>query len=661
MPIKTLLISCLLLATYSLAENPTLSWTPQDSMQTKAISDVQASPDTKSTLFVVETPDMEKGKWIPRIYIKSHETKSAVPLLEIVEPCRQPRWSPDGKWVAYISCSENAQNLHVLSLKDKKIIPLTSGIAKVQTFAWSPDGQTIAFVMSDKIAPLHKTGYSSTAREKHINRLWTVDVFSPALTLKPQTSEEYCIRGFGDLGTMYTEFDWSPDGTKIVFAHSPDTTFDSWCLDSSIAELHLDTGKIIPWEKKSLYEALPKYSPDGTYIAYVINSSSIRYGGSKRIAVRLANGQQEKLLAHTFNESPHLIGWTQDGNQVIICEPKGTKYHLSLLPIDGSAPQEIDTGPLSFRELSLNEDRTTLGMIIQSSSTPPEAYVSTIYPFAPMQISHLNDELLSYPSTKTEVISWKSADGLTIEGLFTYPFGYEKGKQYPLLVIVHGGPAAFFSEMFIGDAQTYPVASFAQAGFGVLRPNPRGSSGYGYLFRYGNQQDWGGMDYTDIMAGIDFLVDQKMADPQKLGIMGWSYGGYMTAWAITQTGRFKAASVGAGISHLVSMNGTTDLKRFLTEYLGEFTENIALYQERSPLYHIRNVSTPCLIQHGKLDVRVPSSQAYELYHGLERLGKEVVLSMYPNCGHGLGDPRIKLDVMEQNLKWFQKHVKQPQE
>jgi dipeptidyl aminopeptidase/acylaminoacyl peptidase len=541
----------------------------------------------------------------------------------------------------------------MVSVEDIHPISLTLGTKNVQTFSWSPDGKTIAFVMEDETNHVSPVGNKEKAS---VNRLWTIEAFSQNPIPKPWTSDEYCVRGFGDIGSMYTEFDWSPDGTKIAFAHSPSSEFDSFCLDSSIAILDLSTGNIIPWEKHSLYEASPRYSPDGEHIAYIITTSSRRYGGSKRIAIRTENGQKENLLANTSDESPHLLGRTENGTHLIICEPKSTKYHLVLLKRDGSSAREIDTGHTSFRELSLNYNRNTLGMIIQSSTTPPEAYICPLDHFAPIQISHLNEDRLSFPQAQTKTITWKSSDGLMIEGLFTYPIGYEEGKQYPLLVIIHGGPSIFFNETFIGNPDTYQVASFAQAGFAVLRPNPRGSSGYGHKFLHANQQDWGGMDFIDIMSGIDFVISQGIAAPERLGIMGWSYGGYMTAWAITQTSRFKAASIGAGITNLVSMNGTTDLHRFLTEYLGEFTDNPTLYEQRSPLYHVSNVSTPCLIQHGGLDLRVPVSQAYEFYRALERLKKPVELALYPEIGHGIEKPQIKLKIMEQNLEWFQKHL-----
>ncbi|MFC2049204.1 alpha/beta hydrolase family protein, partial [Chlamydiota bacterium] len=213
-----------------------------------------------------------------------------------------------------------------------------------------------------------------------------------------------------------------------------------------------------------------------------------------------------------------------------------------------------------------------------------------------------------------------------------------------------------FDETFIGTPNPYPLAAFAQTGFMIFRPNPRGSTGYGKSFRSANYNDWGGMDFVDIMTGVDALIAKGVVDADKLGVMGWSYGGYMTAWTITQTSRFKAASMGAGVSNLVSMNGISDLYRFLTDFMGDFTENSALYNERSAINHAHNVSTPCLIQHGTDDKRVPVSQAYEFYHALERRGKTTQLILYPGMGHRLTDPHMQLDAMERNLAWFQQHL-----
>ncbi len=211
----------------------------------------------------------------------------------------------------------------------------------------------------------------------------------------------------------------------------------------------------------------------------------------------------------------------------------------------------------------------------------------------------------------------------------------------------------FFEESYLGTPSPYPLLSLAEAGFFILRPNPRGSCGYGKAFRVANYSDWGGKDFEDLMTGVDHLIKNGLVNQEQMGVMGWSYGGYMTAWAITQTNRFKAASMGAGLSNLISMLGTSDLPRFLPDYLeSDLWTNPTLYQDRSPLYHVPQVSTPCLIQHGLEDKRVPSSQSIEFYHALKAKDKNVLLMLYPQMGHRPHTPKMYLDLMEQNLDWF---------
>lgn len=645
-----------------------LAWTPEAIMQTKTISDIQISPDNQSVLFVVTEPEMseEKGVLVSRIYKKNCTGKEAPFLFSAPNISSiQPRWSPDGQWIAFLSIREGVKNLYLLHSEGGETTELTNGKKDVQTFCWSPDGKKIAFVMNDESEHAKnekKTGLPYLYNKNTtLNRLWLIDVFSSDLTPKALTSDEYCVRGCGDFGTTNTEFDWSPDSKNITFAHSPNTGYDYFHLDSSLATIDIMTGSIVSLEKQALYEAMPRYSPDGEWIAYVSGNSAQRYAINRQIAVCSVKGNQHRFLSPTFNEGsflvgPNLLGWTKDGDSILFFEPKETKFHLIRVPVDGSPAKAIETGDIFFKEPTLSYDKTMLGFVVQTPATPPEVFIAKMNNFTPIQISSVNQSFLSYPKIETDVISWSSKDGMNIQGLLTYPVNYDKAKQYPLLLVIHGGPMGFFDETFLGTPNPYPLASFAQAGFMILRPNPRGSSGYGKDFRSANYNDWGGADFSDIMSGVDALIDKGIVDAEKLGIMGWSYGGYMTAWTITQTSRFKAASMGAGLSNLVSMNGTTDLYRLLTDYLGDFVGNRTLYENRSPINYVFNVTTPCLIQHGTDDKRVPVSQAYEFYHALNRLGKETHLVLYPGMAHHLSDPKMQLDAMERNLAWFQKHL-----
>jgi dipeptidyl aminopeptidase/acylaminoacyl peptidase len=256
-------------------------------------------------------------------------------------------------------------------------------------------------------------------------------------------------------------------------------------------------------------------------------------------------------------------------------------------------------------------------------------------------------------------MSWKAPDGKDLEALVTYPVDYKEGTRVPLVVVVHGGPAGVFTRGYIGTLTPYPVAGFAARGYAVLRVNPRGSSGYGFDFRNANFQDWGGGDYRDIMSGVDALIARGVADEGRMGIMGWSYGGYMTSWVITQTQRFKAASVGAGVTNLVSFTGTADIPGFIPDYFGgEFWDEggVDRWRAHSAMFQVQNVKTPTLIQHGEADLRVPVSQGYELYNALRRRGVPTRMVVYPRQPHGLQEPKFIEDAMRRNLEWFDRWV-----
>lgn len=646
----------------------TQHWTPEEIMKTKIITDIQISPNNQSVLFVVTEAKItdDKSEMLSRIYKSNTKDNTSARLFSAPNvSSSQPRWSPDGKWIAFLSTRDGTKNLYLIPSDGGEASAITQGTKGVQTYAWAPDSKQIAFVRCDETEDEKKKTKTSSAyvykERKQVNRLWLLDPFSPESTPRALTNDDYCVRGLGDFGTINTEFDWSPDGKAIVFSYTPALGFDHYHCEGSLAMVEVATGQVTPWEKSDLYEALPRFSPDGKWIAYVKGTPSGRFAFNNEVAIRSAEGEDALPLAQTYNggsflSGPNLLGWTKDGRHVMFFEPKGTKFHLVLLARDGSSAKELDTGDCFFQEPMISNDRSMIGFVSQSPSKPPEIYIASLSSFQPVQVSDLNSQFLSKPSIKTEVINWESKDKLKIEGLITYPVNYQEGHAYPLLVVIHGGPMGFFEESFVGKPYPYPIASFAEAGFVILRPNPRGSCGYGRTFRGANYLDWGGMDFADIMSGVDDVIARGIADPDRMGVMGWSYGGYMTAWAITQTSRFKAASTGAGLSNLASMAGTTDVHRFMIGYLGDFITDSRLYAERSPVNHVLNVTTPCLIQHGTDDKRVPASQAYEFYHALDRHGKKPVLILYPGMEHRITDAKMSLDAMKSNLDWFTQHV-----
>jgi len=326
------------------------------------------------------------------------------------------------------------------------------------------------------------------------------------------------------------------------------------------------------------------------------------------------------------------------------------------LPVDGS-PASVLGGDVSVTTAALNRTGTALGFVVQDVDRAPEPYASRLGPvLAPHKLATVQPAFAA-PLGRSEPLTWKSPDGRSIEGILTYPVDHRPGTKVPLLLVIHGGPAGVFSRTFIGAPSPYPLAAFAAHGYAVLRANPRGSSGYGKAFRVANRADWGGGDYQDLMSGVDRVVAMGVADPERLGVMGWSYGGFMTSWVVTQTKRFKAASAGAAVTNLMSFTGVTDIPGFVPDYFGgEYWDTFDAWRAHSALFAVKGVTTPTLIQHGDADDRVPISQGYEFYNALKRQGVTTRMTVYPRQPHSFTEPKMTLDAARANLEWFDRFI-----
>jgi dipeptidyl aminopeptidase/acylaminoacyl peptidase len=365
------------------------------------------------------------------------------------------------------------------------------------------------------------------------------------------------------------------------------------------------------------------------------------------------------LLAETPNGKCDPIGWSADSSLVYVLEQTGTTTQVWSLPASGAPGQPVTTGTAVLSAPAATK-QGAIFCAMQDLRRPNA--VGRVDPGA----GEVREVIApTFPATwpegplpEAEVLRWPGRDGREIEGILVYPLGYRRGQPCPLVVEVHGGPPGVFTRGYIAAPERMAdTAALAARGYALLRPNPRGSSGYGRDFRFANYGDWGGGDLDDVMAGIDWLVAAGIADPARLGIAGWSYGGYLTAAAIAHTDRFKAACVGAGIVDAISFNGTADIPAFIPDYLGaEFWDDLEPYRRRSPVLQARAIATPTLILHGEQDERVPISQGHELHNALRRRGVPVEFVLYPRQGHGIAEPRLLLDVRRRVVAWLERWV-----
>ncbi|MGO9896844.1 MAG: S9 family peptidase [Bryobacteraceae bacterium] len=646
------------LAGAALAQYPS-AWTPEFSMQFKTVGAVIPSPDGRLVAWTETQSIMEpeRSETLTQVLLANADGSHRVPLTRGEKSSIAPSFSPDGRYVYFQSARSGKMNVYRIAIAGGEAEMLSDFKGSLAAYKLSPDGKTVAF-----------TGYEPPADEeknKKEKRDWRVVDSNPAnlsLYLIPSEAGEDGKRPQRKLtdGKRHVEsFAWSPDARAIAFSHQPTPSADDWTR-SDLAEVDVASGAVRAVSATNAAETAPVYSPDGKYLAYLRSDDPPRWATENHIVlVSRATGSARTLPA-TYDDQPELLGFTADSSRLLFLEALHTRTAIYAMPVDGTPQTVFETakGVIGAAAARLNSSGTYLGLPMETTSEPPEAYVMKAAGGAPMRVSRANIDLPKLPLGSTEVVHWKSKDGLEIEGLLTYPANYEQGKKYPLILNIHGGPTGVFSETFTGRGAAYPIAVFAARGYAVLRPNPRGSGGYGRTFRFANYNDWGGKDYEDDQTGVDHAIAMGVADPDRLAIMGWSYGGFMTSWTITQTHRFKAAVVGAGVTDLWSFTGTADIPGFLPDYFGgEPWKQFESFQKHSPITFVKNVTTPTLVLHGEADVRVPTSQGYEFYHALKRDGVTTRMVVYPRQQHGFTEPKFILDVMQRHLDWVDKYVR----
>lgn len=634
-------------------------WTPAYSMKYKSIGGTAISPDGQWIAYIVREPLMEgeKSEYLSHIWLVSADGRTNVQYTRGEKACSNPSFSPCGKYLAFMSSRSEKNQVWVMRVSGGEAEQVTDAESGVGAYAWSLDGAFIAYTMQDPETEKEK----KQKKEKRDVILVDQDfkyahLYKTSIQKNKEGKRDTKQLTSGDFHV--TDFDWSPDGRSIVFSHQPDPRINTGFQHSDISVVPADSGavtRLVGWPG---VDSSPLYSPDGKWVAFSSHGGKPEPVGLRDLYLVSSAGGDPKKLADTPDRNVGILGWSKDGKTVYVIESIRTTRHVLTVPIDGKAPRFVTSGDGVIGSVSIDKESKRMAFTYETPDLPTDVYLSSIKKFEKIRLTDVHAEIPELQMGRTAVISWESKDGLEIEGLLTYPVDYVEGRRYPLIADIHGGPAGVFSQSFTGSPGIYMLQYFAQNGYAIFRPNPRGSTGYGKDFRYANVKDWGFGDFEDIMSGVDKVIEMGVAHEDSLCVMGWSYGGYMTSTIVTKTNRFKAASMGAGLPNLVSMTTTTDIPDYLTAHMGgEYWDDYETYERHSAMYRIKNVTTPTQVIHGQNDLRVPFTQGQEFYVAIQRRGVPTEMVVYPRTPHGPREPKFLMDVSARIMKWFEKYLR----
>ena len=613
------------------------------------VSDPRISPDGQAIAYVVTTTDWRANRYDREIWLARWGKRPFQLTATDGESSTNPRWSPDGSRIGFLADRGNDTQVFAVPADGGEAQALTTVEGGVASFQWSPDGTRIAFTVRDpEPEPMkerqERVGeYAVEDADQRMTHLWVSDAVQDTTPTRLTSGAEFTV----------DDFAWSPDGTAIAFSHRPFPHPEAWPL-SDISVVTIDGGSVTSLVREPGADGDPIWSPDGKWILFQgMFQDTAGYRNARLARVPAAGGLPE-TLAPAFDENPYPVAWNTAGIWFLASERTAMRlYHLD--PASGTVVPHV-ADPAVIQSADFSADGRTVAFTAYDATTLPEVYRSPVSRPRPVRVTDMSAQLAGWPLGSSEVITWQSRDGAAIEGVLTMPPGYRPGTTYPLFVVIHGGPTGTSRPSPV-NSSAYPVTAWLARGAVVLMPNYRGSAGYGEAFRALNVRNLGIGDAWDVLSGVDYLVGRGIADPERLAVMGWSQGGYISAFLATTTDRFRAISVGAGISNWTTYYVDTDIHFFTRDYLKATPwDDPEIYAATSPITHVKDARTPTLIQHGEFDRRVPIPNAYELYQGLQDVGVPTELIVYKGFGHGITKPKERLAAMQHNWDWFERHV-----
>jgi len=640
-------------------------------------SDPQVSPDGRAVAFCV-APLSKEGEHPTGTIMRVPVDGAAPPRSFTTGPGldHAPRWSPDGAWLAFISDRHERGKpaLYLMPADGGEAERLVTERGEASDPRWSPDGARLSFLLkeidSEDEEKRKKEGRDDAivVDDDKYTRLWLVDVASRAVTrLSPDDVNVWAHA-------------WSPTGAggatgdRIALLHTATPQVNDYYGGSTLSTLAVSGAgddarsdniagvSVGPLTTVCRVEGSAEslcWSPDGSRLAFVAPAlqRSFTSSAAAPLVVAASGGGLQALVQDHSAEFSH-VAWLSDDTlaAVGVEELHGVYYRVTL---NGAvSPLLPDGQPAagSPRDVALSPDRATLAVVQATTTSPGDVWAAR--PGESLtRLTTLNPDLEGLAWGEVEQVSWHAPDGLEVQGLLVKPVGYEPGRRYPTIIHVHGGPAWQWSEGFYATWHDWDQF-LAARGYAVLLPNPRGSTGRGTSYVGANYDDVGGGEWQDVLAGVHYAIGRGIADPDRLGIGGWSWGGYLTAWAVTQTDIFKGAVMGAGLSNLLSDHGQNDIPDANRLYFrGLPYHDAAAYWDPSPIKHVARVKTPTLILHGEKDDRVTPAQGREFYRALKTLGVPTQFVLYPREPHGFTERAHQLDVIKRVMGWFEKYVK----
>ena len=625
--------------------------TPEQIVSHKRPEDPQISPDGSSVLFTLR-PSSKSGEHDEAaIWIVDARNGDPMQFSSGTAEDEEPRWSPDGSRIAFLSdrAERGKKSVYVMPASGGEAVRVFDKEGDIERLTWSPDGTRLAVLFTDPETEEEK----KKKEERDDVNVWDTDYKWRRLwVIDPDKKEGSCVSPDERQVVFYA---WSPDSSQLAINTIPTPRIDDIFKHTDLSVISRDGGA-----PRKLHEPYGDthdlvWSGDGEKIAWI--GPAGRVVSADYVYAIPSDGGEPICLTVGYEGTVDSIRPIGNGGALLMQGAEhfsNALYHLSWSG-ESTRVLSAEIGGSIGEPASVSADGQRAAFIWEDGRTSPDVWVvdGESTGSAPVRRTHFNPEMEQAALGIPEIVRWESDADVEIEGLLFKPHGYEDGKQYPLIALIHGGPTWRWVD---GFHATW-VHSLTGRGFAVLLPNPRGSTGRGPAFSNAIYTDVGGGEFRDMMTGVDAMIERGIADPNRLGVGGWSWGGYMTAWTISQTTRFKAAIMGAGLPNMVSDNGIGDIPTANLSYFEKtLYEDPEPYWQRSAIKHLRNVTTPTLILHGEADQRVATPQGLELYTGLRTLGIETQFVTYPREGHGIKETKHQQDLIERVIGWYTKYL-----